>query len=359
MARQVRIEFPGAFYHVMARGNRRDPIFVSPDGSDEELFLKTLGEVCERNGFIIWAWVLMRNHYHLVLETPKANLVDGMAWLQNAYTRRFNVRHKQWGRLFGDRYKSVLIDDDRSGGGSSYLATLLDYVHLNPARASLVRSSDGGSLLDYPWSSVSRGYALAPGKRPKWLRVAHGLELFGFSDKAADRRKFVQRLDERAASEEAERCGLAEIEGQSLNSNLRRGWYWGGEEFRERMMKHLDRRKDSKKGMPTSGAYRSDNQAEDHAFRSAEKIIAEGVAHFHLDGHDAKAFAQLPRGDARRDALAWALWRRTSLPQRWIANRLDLRSANNVSRRVRLFDDAKKSEQSADTYLWRQRINNL
>lgn len=215
MARQVRIEFPGAFYHVMARGNRRDPIFVSPDGADEELFLKTLGETCERNGFVIWAWVLMRNHYHLVVETPKANLVDGMAWLQNAYTRRFNVRHKQWGRLFGDRYKSVLIDDDRSGGGSSYLATLLDYVHLNPARASLVRSSDGGSLLDYLWSSLSRGYALSPNKRPKWLRVAHGMELFGFSDKAADRRKFVQRLDERAATEEAERCGLAEIEGQS------------------------------------------------------------------------------------------------------------------------------------------------
>jgi len=138
MARQVRIEFPGAFYHVMARGNRLNPIFVSPDGADEELFLKTLGEACERSTFRVWAWVLMHNHYHLVLETPKANLVTGMGWLQNTYTRRFNTRHKAWGRLFGDRYKSILIDDDRSGGGSSYLATLLDYVHLNPARAKLI-----------------------------------------------------------------------------------------------------------------------------------------------------------------------------------------------------------------------------
>ena len=83
MARQARIEFAGAFYHVMARGNRLDPIFVAPDGADEELFLKTLGESCERSEFRIWAWVLMRNHYHLVVETPKANLVNGMAWLQN------------------------------------------------------------------------------------------------------------------------------------------------------------------------------------------------------------------------------------------------------------------------------------
>ena len=83
MARQVRIEFPGAFYHVMARGNRLDPIFVSPKGEDQELFLKTLGEACEQTGFRIWAWVLMKNHYHLVLETPKPNLVTGMSWLQN------------------------------------------------------------------------------------------------------------------------------------------------------------------------------------------------------------------------------------------------------------------------------------
>ena len=83
MARQARIEFPGAFYHVMARGNRRAPIFTAPNGDDHRLFLETLEQACERNKFRVWAWVLMRNHYHLVLETPKANLVDGMGWLQN------------------------------------------------------------------------------------------------------------------------------------------------------------------------------------------------------------------------------------------------------------------------------------
>lgn len=83
MPRQVRIEYEGAFFHVMARGNRRNGIFASPDGTDEELFLKTLAECSERTGFRVWACVLTRNHYHLLIETPGANLVEGMGWLRN------------------------------------------------------------------------------------------------------------------------------------------------------------------------------------------------------------------------------------------------------------------------------------
>src|SRR6266566_7396989 len=111
VARSIRIEHPGAFYHVMARGNRREPIFRSD--CDRQLFLKTLGEACVMTGWRVHAWVLMSNHYHLLLETPEANLVGGMQWLQNTYTRRFNTRHKVWGRLFGDRYKAVLVEGAR------------------------------------------------------------------------------------------------------------------------------------------------------------------------------------------------------------------------------------------------------
>lgn len=118
MARQLRIEYEGALYHVMARGNRRNPIFVDRKGEDEKLFLETLGECCKRSGFEVWAWVLMKNHYHLVIETPQGNLVEGMKWLQNTYTRRFNVKHGEWGRLFGDRYKAVVIENDRDLGVS-------------------------------------------------------------------------------------------------------------------------------------------------------------------------------------------------------------------------------------------------
>src|SRR6266481_2567508 len=100
VARGIRIEYAGAFYHVMARGNRRGRIFH--DDVDRRFFLQTLGEACERTGWRVHAWVLMRNHYHLMLETPEANLIEGMKWLQNTYTRRFNSRHRLWGRLFGD-----------------------------------------------------------------------------------------------------------------------------------------------------------------------------------------------------------------------------------------------------------------
>jgi REP element-mobilizing transposase RayT len=99
MARSIRIECPGALYHVMARGNRREAIYRDDD--DRRFFLKTLAEGCAMTGWRVHAWVLMGNHYHLLIETPEPNLVAGMKWLQNTYTRRFNIRHRLWGRLFG------------------------------------------------------------------------------------------------------------------------------------------------------------------------------------------------------------------------------------------------------------------
>jgi REP element-mobilizing transposase RayT len=108
--RRIRIELDGALYHIMARWNRREAIFV--DDKDRRMFLRSLGEACEMKGLRVLAWVLMNNHYHLKMQAPKANLVAGMKWLQNAYTRRFNVRHNQWGKLFGDRYKSVLVEGE-------------------------------------------------------------------------------------------------------------------------------------------------------------------------------------------------------------------------------------------------------
>src|SRR3954465_8892778 len=105
----------------------------------------------------VHAWCLMRNHFHLVVETPKANLVAGMKWFLGTYTSRFNRRHKQFGHLFSGRYKSLIID----GSGNGYLRTVCDYVHLNPVRAKLLRRPQG--LRAYRWSSY-RWYAGSPGK---------------------------------------------------------------------------------------------------------------------------------------------------------------------------------------------------
>jgi len=334
MPRQVRIEYEGAFYHVMARGNRHAPIFSSTDGSDEELFVRTLGEACKRCGFRVWAWVLMRNHYHVVLETPRGNLVAGMSWLQNTYTRRFNARHGDWGRLFGDRYKSVLVEG-RDSGGDSYLQTLMDYVHLNPARAGIVSVARGENILDYRWSSAASGYASSPTKRPDWLAVEDGLALFGFRDRTRDRRGFIERLDARIAAEDAESCGSAEMEGRGLRGTLESGWYWGSESFKEGLLDRLEAM--PREAMPASKPYRSSRQANDQALREAERIIADAAVALDLEGTKPSDFASLPRGDSRRVAVAWALARRTRLPQRWIADRLSMRTPGNVSEQVRRF----------------------
>jgi len=353
MPRQVRIEYDGALYHVMARGNRRNAIFASPEGADEALFLKALGECCERTGFRIWAWVFMGNHYHLLVETPSANLVEGMGWLQNTYTRRFNSRHHEWGRLFGDRYKSVLVESGGSGG-DLYLRTLLDYIHLNPVRAGLVPSESFAGLLDYPWSSLASVYAVGPKARDPWMAAAEGLALFQCEDRAADRRHFVERLEERMKAEEAETCGLSEIAGQTLQSTLRKGWYWGGETFKESLLERLESLKGD--SLPVAKDFRSSDQARDHAHRDGEKIIAEAVEHFGMEGGRAADFMALPRGDLRRVAVAWSLCRRTSLKQRWIADRIGLGSGDNVSAQVRKLSARSSKELSPEIRAWMKKF---
>ena len=235
MARSLRLEFSGAFYHVMARGNRRERIFL--DDTDRRFFLQTLGEACTMTGWRVHAWVLMGNHYHCLIETPEANLVAGMKWLQNTYTRRFNTRHRLWGRLFGDRYKAVVTE----GGRGDYYCSLLDYIHLNPVRAGLISIQKQESVKDYPWSSVAGGYALPARRRAPWLACEEGLGAFDPGDNTAGRRQFVARLDRRAAKEAAERCGVPTVAGDGRASHLRRGWFWGRPAFGEKMLKLAER----------------------------------------------------------------------------------------------------------------------
>ena len=137
MARKLRVQYPGTIYHVMSRGDRRELIFNNEE--DHRLFMETLGQACEKTGWQVHAWCLMSNHFHLVIETPCANLVAGMKWLLGTYTGRFNRRHKEFGHLFSGRYKALIVD----GSASGYLKTVCDYVHLNPARAKVLSPDRG------------------------------------------------------------------------------------------------------------------------------------------------------------------------------------------------------------------------
>jgi REP element-mobilizing transposase RayT len=140
MSRPLRIEFAGAIYHVTARGNARARIFL--DDEDRELFLETLGQTIERFNWLCHAYCLMGNHYHLMVETPDANLAAGMRQLNGVYTQRFNRRHRRVGHVLQGRFKAILVDRD------SYLLELCRYVVLNPVRAGMVKRAQG-----YRWSS--------------------------------------------------------------------------------------------------------------------------------------------------------------------------------------------------------------
>lgn len=308
---------------MTARGNRREAIFADDD--DRRFFLKTLGEACGMTGWRVHAWVLMSNHYHLLIETPEANLVAGMQWLQNTFTRRFNVRHGLWGRLFGDRYKAVVVE-----GGGYYYETLLDYLHLNPVRAGLVDLRRGQSVLEYAWSSVAGGHALLPRRRPPWLATAEALAAFGCVDTAAGRRHWVERLDERARAEAGEKCGLPEEaeDRDARRSDLRRGWYWGSQAFAEKVLKIGEMALNKPRHRSANASREKRAHGEDEALR----LLEEGLVAAGLSENDLKS---LPGSEARKVAVARVLWERTTVDMKWLALRLHLRSAANASQQIR------------------------
>ncbi len=156
MARPLRIELAGGLYHVTSRGDRREDIFR--DDQDRLTWLAVLGEVCDRFHWRCHAYCLMGNHYHLVVETPEANLSKGMRQLNGVYTQRFNRRHDLVGHLFQGRFKAILVERD------TYLLALSRYVVLNPVRSGIVPDAAA-----WPWSSYRATLGLVPA--PDWLET--------------------------------------------------------------------------------------------------------------------------------------------------------------------------------------------
>jgi REP element-mobilizing transposase RayT len=151
MTRPLRLEYEGALYHTTSRGNAREDVFLND--SDRARFLEILGDVVARYGWICHAYCLMSNHYHLLIETPDANLSRGMQFLNGVYTQWFNRRHQRVGHLFQGRFKGILVEKE------SHLLELARYIVLNPVRANMVRG-----VRDWPWSSyrATLGQVSAP-----------------------------------------------------------------------------------------------------------------------------------------------------------------------------------------------------
>ncbi len=211
MSRPLRIEFPGAVYHITTRGDRKEDIFLSED--DRLTFLKVFSKVSERFEWVCYAYCLMDNHYHLVLETPIPNLSKGMAQLNGIYTQKFNWKNNNVGHVFQGRYKSIIVEKN------AYLLELLRYVVLNPVRAEIIKEPG-----NYRWSSfrATAGFT----SRPEWLNVSFVLNLFS-EDREEAKNKYISFVMQ----------GLRW--GESIWNDLKQQIYLGSDEFIEEVQGYV------------------------------------------------------------------------------------------------------------------------
>jgi REP element-mobilizing transposase RayT len=304
MARKLRVEYPHAIYHVLNRGDRREAIFCGD--RDRELFLEMLGEACRKTGWEVQAWCLMSNHFHLVVETPQANLVAGMKWFMGTYTSRFNRRHKLFGHLFSGRYKALIVD----GSGDGYLRTVCDYVHLNPVRAKMLGLDQ--PLREYRWSSYGE-YLKSLRKRAGWLKVERLFGEMGIpQDSTAGRRQFERMMEQRRGFEDPQ--GLKAV---------RRGWFLGDEPFRQELLEQMAR----KMGRNHGGGERQET-----AEAQAERIVAEELRRRKWGPSELE---RRRKGDQEKVRIARRLRMETTMTLNWIAQRLKMGADGHVANCLR------------------------
>ncbi len=173
MSRPLRIEFPEALYHITSRGDRREDIY--DDESDRNAFLDIFAATIDRYNWVCYAYCLMSNHYHLLIQTPDGNLSKGMRQLNGVYTQSYNRRHKKIGHLFQGRFKGILVEED------AYLLELSRYIVLNPVKAGMVNQVGG-----WPWSSYAS--MIGEHQSPDWLSSDYLLSQFSTQRKTAIKR---------------------------------------------------------------------------------------------------------------------------------------------------------------------------
>lgn len=298
MARRLRIQFEGAVYHVINRGNYRRDVFETADRA--AAFERCLFEVCERMRWRLFAYVLMRNHYHLAVETTEPNLVEGMHWLQSTFATRFNRFRQERGHLFQGRYQALLVEPDAT------LGRVVDYIHLNPVRAAIVTAEQVG---DFRWGSLRR---YLRGDRPRCMQAETWLEAAGLGDTTAGWKLYVGHLVELAGAKERQiELGFPEMS---------RGWAIGTHGWRQAL-------------------------AHDHAHRAlspglaAQELVELKLACCEqaldaLLGSSGKTLADAAK---ERKGVVWkvniARKLRASTPatNRWIAEKLCMGAPNSVS----------------------------
>lgn len=296
MARSLRIEFPGAVYHVTSRGNARQDIVR--DDSDREKWMDWLRRTVETYGWRLHAFALMRNHDHLFVETPEPNLSDGMQYLNGSYTSYFNRRHRRCGHLFQGRFKGCLIEEQ------GHFLEVSRYIHLNAVRAKAAVLPE-----QYPWSSY-RGYQRAS-RTLAWVTYDRVLGEFGTQAGVA-RRRYAGFV--RAGIESPPRSPFADaLEGMLL----------GSDRFVARIRRLLDDRP-TDRGVPQLEHLRQRPPVEEIV-----RVVAE---HFKVDATSWQPGHRTD--DASRAIAAYLARRRFGHPAGKVAKALGYRSASSVTRAV-------------------------
>ena len=310
MARKVRLEFAGACYHVLNRGNYRRDLFAGKGAADA--FESCLAEAAVRFGWKVHAFVVMRNHFHLAAETPEPNLSDGMKWLQGTWATRFNRFRGETGRPFQGRFKAWHVEP------GSVLAQVAHYIHLNPVRAKLVTPD---RLLDYRWSSLTR---LVAKRRPAWLEARTVLQACGsLADSAAGWRCYVRYLAELAEEDVGRR--------EERFAEMCKGWAIGSADFKAELRARL--------APPDRSAARLEIVGAD---REAHRQVRAAIWEDKLQ-RAARALnlslASLPAAKSAPDKvrLAALLKHATSVSNVWLTQRLQMGKAGSVSQFVGRF----------------------
>lgn len=315
MARLPRIEFAGAIYHVMARANNRDFIFCNKE--DKILFLKTLSEACGKNGWRVYAYALMDNHYHLLLEVSEGGLVRGMTWLQSTFTMRFNKRNRRSGHVFSGRYKAILVERD----SGNYVHELVHYIHLNPARAGIWPEMESDFFVAHSWTGL---YWLSreATERPEWLDLKFILGREPADDNEANRAWHLRDLEERAGEEYKRRLLNAECPDMGqVDERKGEGWAYGSVEFKEKLKALFLER------VPTAIKTRGKE------IGLYYKIAAEDCF-----GLSEKDWPTMAKSDPRKIVVGLTLRARTSLGQKEIADLLFAGAARGCGDRLRKWE---------------------
>jgi REP element-mobilizing transposase RayT len=303
MPRKLRFEQEGAVYHVLNRGNYRAEVFGT-EGA-KTAFLQCLDEACAKTGWVVHAWCLMSNHYHIALETPAANLVEGMQWLQGTFAYRFNRLRQEHGHLFQGRYKSLLVDPDTG------LGPLCHYIHLNPVRAKRCSME---TLGEWPWTSLR--WLMQPQQRPKWYTTEGFLRQAGeLADTPAGAKKYLEYLAWVAQDEPARKAMQFD--------RMSKGWIVGSNDFKVAMA--LEHRN------AAAALARGDRDAQEAREGLRQALLDQLLREAKRTRNDLGRSAKMADWKV---ALAAAMKAKTTVTNRWLAEELHMGSLHEVSRRV-------------------------